>query len=166
MEFVDEGRVVDLNSSKSKLHQTAKNKFRKFLQLIESPYGDLDEIPENEIIDSLLGKFSSYLKTTKITKYNTHDNYVSAIHVEICRKFPLKRLEFAAYYKDLRNQIFDHYSLASLQNNTPFAENAPTMQLTDRDYICKVLFFECDHELRAEISLDLTGGGRVMEVSR
>ena len=101
VDFIDDGRIAigRVRNLKSVLHRTAKNQFKRFLRLAGSPYETLDDIPEIEVQDSLLGRFSNYLRTQGKYKFNTHDNYVSAIHVAITNKYPLKKQEFGPYYK-------------------------------------------------------------------
>jgi len=150
--LTDKGRISA--AKRASLHKTAGNHFKKFLSFEQSPYRSLEEIPEEFVVDSLLGRFSDYLskQVKTVKKYNTHDNYVSAIHVQIVERFPAKQQLFAAYYTRLRDNIFDEFKQIEADSGLPFANNAKCMRPRDRDYICQTLFVENNHELRAKFT--------------
>ena len=81
--LVDIGR--NKNNVKAALHKVASNHFNRFLRFIGSDYSSLKEIPEENVEDKLLGLFSDYItkQCPSIKSYNTHDNYVSAIYVQL-----------------------------------------------------------------------------------
>ena len=107
IDLVDIGSYRSYGKRKNSLHNAAKNHFNnyKYLSYIKSNYLCFDDIEEEYFKDEILGKFSDYLIkcVPSIKKYNTHDNYVSAIHVMITDKYPAKRIEFERYY------IIQHY---------------------------------------------------------
>jgi hypothetical protein len=162
--LIDVGRIS--GNQRTHLHRTAHNHFKRFLNHTGSNYTCIDDIPENDIEDKILGYFSDYLikHVKSIKKYNTIDNYISAVHVMIADKFPLKRLEFAAYYKTLRSNIFKQYKLVEYDTGVPMTDNSECMRRSDLDYICRQLFKEHKHELRAVFTLDWLGVGRISEV--
>ena len=63
---------------------------------INSEFQILDQIPENLIVDEILGKYSTYLKdhVPTVKKYNAHKNYISSLHQAIVERFPNKKVEF------------------------------------------------------------------------
>lgn len=97
-------------------------------------------------------------------KYNSHDNYVSAVHVYITEKYPELLVPWSRYYKGLRSNIFNEFKDLEQSSGIPMAENAKCMKVGDRDFICKQLFKEENYELRAAIALDWMGVGRISEV--
>ena len=164
IDLIDKGRTEGV--SVKSLHKTAANHFMKFLRVLQSPYSSLDEIPEHEVVDSLLGLFSDYLSTRvpSIRKYNTHDNYLSAIHVMIVNKYPDKAERFQKYYARLRATVFKEYLSKSATTGSNFVDSAVEARITDKNYICKVFFVENKHEERAMVALDWLGVGRINEV--
>ena len=67
--------------------------------------------------DKLIGCFSDYLSKycINIRTYNTHDNYISAIYVQMIEKFPSKKNDFSRYYSTLRQNIFDNYQKKNVE---------------------------------------------------
>ena len=163
-DLVDKGRLK--GKSKSALHQTAARHFTKFLQHTRSQYNSLDDIPAEDIKDEMLGLFSDFLSkhAPTIKKFNTHDNYVSAIHVMVAMKYPDKRQSFQSYYKTLRDNIFKEFKAKEKATGVPFSKNAKPMRRNELEYICKTLFKECKLELRGVFSMDWVGVGRISEV--
>ena len=162
--LVDIGR--NKNNVKAALHKVASNHFNRFLRFINSEYSSLKEIPEAKVEDKLLGLFSDYItkQCPSIKSYNTHDNYVSAIYVQLSELHPQRCLAFSKYYTMLRSNIFKQYQKLTVQKGLPMANSAKRMLVSELDYICKTLFIENKSELRALFCLDWVGVGRISEV--
>jgi hypothetical protein len=116
---VDKGLLS--GTKRTSLHKTANKHFGNFLRFTNSVFGSLDDIPEEEFTKDFLGRFSDYLskKVHSITKYNTHDNYLSAVYVQLCEKYPQKKLIYADYYKRLRDNVFIPLNDHAIFNSIP-----------------------------------------------
>lgn len=127
LDLVDKGLLS--GAKRLSLHKTANKHFMKFLQLIHSNFKTLEDIPEENFTEDLLGRFSDYLtkNVSSITKYNTHDNYLSAIYVQLCEKYPQKKTLNADYYKKLRANLFEEFKTKESETGTPISKHASTL---------------------------------------
>lgn len=163
LDLVDKGRLK--GKSKSKLHSTASKHFSKFLTHIRSPYTSLEDIPAEFIKDEMLGLFSDYISkhVPSIKAFNTHDNYISAVHVMVVMKYPEKKNSFQMYYKTLRDNIFKEFKAKERSSGIAFSKSAKPMRAHELEYICSKLFMEGNFELRAVFAMDWIGVGRISE---
>lgn len=151
---------------RSALHLTALKHFKDYLAFSGSEFSSLDQIPENLLEDKILGYFSDYIskEVQSVNAFSTHNNYVSAIHCEIVERFPLKKQLFASYYKTLNENIWKEYKQTEQRTGIPIVKHSTQLKMRELDYICRQLFAENSHELRAWLALDWMGVGRASEV--
>ena len=146
---------------RTKLHKTAMNHFNKFLVHCEDyPFNDFIEMEEFHCTTEIIGKFSSYISQHihSIKMWSTHKNYVSAVHVEFMTKF--KNLDFTSYMTTLYDNIRKEYQ----EKDQPLVNHTLQMKVKERDYICRRLFVESKHEMRAIVADDWVACGRMSEV--
>ena len=165
--LVDAGRIVF--KSKGALRKTALNHFKKFLQFTNSEFQELNQIPENQIKDKILGEFSTYLKdhVDTVNQYATHKNYLSSIHQAIIEQFPTKQVEFETYYSNLCSTIFSQYTSKVVSANSlsvHLINHHDPIRSSDREFVNSILFQESDHHTRCWMNLDFCHAGRASEV--
>jgi hypothetical protein len=158
----DIGRIRGASSSNQ--HGSAISHFKDFLIFINSRYRSLNDFPENEIKDELIGLFSDYLFKHAKLAYNTHDQYVSNLHSQIAALFPLKKQMFADYYGKVRTNLKLQHQAACRSSKSAIVNHATPMTFSDLEILCKRLSVERNFELRALFALDWACVGRASEV--
>ena len=96
---------------------------------------DLDALPTAAITEDLVGKFASYLMSTKLSRQSTM-NYLSALKNYFISKHPsLRSSVFASdsngYYSKLTFRVRQAYADQALATNTPLQEGAPCATVDD-----------------------------------
>lgn len=173
--LIDHGKVC--SNSKGAQQKTTKAHFNKFLRMLNKQQPDkfvftnieditLAELKNQDRGTMYLGGYSSYLleHCGKIQKFNTHDSYISGIHVILTNKFPELHMLWSAYYTDLRKNVHRYYQQVSVCDGVAMVKHAEVMQRKDRDIICEILFKADDNKGRAILALDWQGAGRISEV--
>jgi hypothetical protein len=164
LEYQDIGLVT--SASKTRQRNRANKLFSKYLAAVNSPFRNLCDIPEEHMDSKHLGCFVDYIErevpTVKALK--TKEMYLSAIHVQICERFPHKSVLFQRYYENLRSVIDKRAKKRERETGIPSIKHSKRMKFSDLNYMCQKLFKEQKLELRCLIALDWIAVGRVSEV--
>jgi len=128
----------------------------------------LDELPESAFDDkcTLMGKFSSYLdvEVANVRAWNTHNGLVSALHVWICAKYPVKETLMARSLRELNATIETIYLVRSANTGRPIVENTVLILYDQFEYTNMKLFELGHHYERGIFTLDFQTAGRITEV--
>ena len=118
------------SKSTEKSHGTAINHFERFLQHINHPRTYETLLAEDVADGTLLGMFSTYLSdTAKIKMCNTHDGYISGIHVRLSDRFPLQMKLTEDKYTRLRTALRSEYLNNAARNGEAFSNSCVLMSL-------------------------------------
>jgi len=151
---------TSIKKSKQKLRNTVFQHFEILLRYINAPYCTIYDIPEETDFQTLLGRFSSYIKecVKSVNSYKSHDIYVSSVHVFFPERYPAKMILIARFYSNLRDEIFDC-------NRHKERKHAALPSLSDIDYLTRKLFEIEDFQSRGFVVMDIHASGRFCEVS-
>ena len=128
-----------------------------------------DELPEIAFDDSctFLGKFSKYIEgpdTPKVKKWNPHKQIISACHVVIVAKFPMKECTMASHYTTLLKNIQQLYLNKHEVLNTPMVDNTVLIDDRDYEYHLKVMFKRGLYQELCMATGEMHSAGRISEV--
>jgi Ca2+-dependent lipid-binding protein len=130
-EFADD--TTSVSTALLRARKTAVNQFNKFLEQSQIAGGikyDASTFPVGEVTESLLGKFSSYLREN-VNKCETAHAYLSKMKNILEEDFKTKQLDLfrppQTWFCSLRRVVSNHYLRKAEETNTAVTDSAPPL---------------------------------------
>ena len=130
-DFADD--TASVSTALLKARKTAVNQFNKFLEQSQIAGGikyDASTFPVEELTESLLGKFSSYLREN-VNKCETAHAYLSKMKNILEEDFKTKQLELfrapQTWFCNLRRIVSSYYLKKAELTNTAVTDSAPPL---------------------------------------